>query len=65
MLFMWDPVKPAAKADQRACGPEDVPDAVQQPAPATQRPGVGQVGDRLLHQRAAPPAGGCRTAGRR
>jgi hypothetical protein len=51
-LFMRDSVKPAAKADQRAHGAEDVPDSVQQSAPAAQRPGVGQVGDRLLHQRA-------------
>jgi hypothetical protein len=54
MFFMSDPVEPAAKADQRARGPEDVPDAVQQPTPAAQRPGVGQLGDRLLHQRAQP-----------
>jgi hypothetical protein len=51
---MWDSVQPAAKADERAGGPVDVPDAVQQPPPAAQRPGVGQVGDRLLHQRAQP-----------
>src|SRR5512132_1210165 len=48
------PVEPAAKADQRASGPEDVPDPVQQPPPAAQRPGVGEMGDRLLHQRPQP-----------
>src|SRR5215207_7064826 len=47
-------VQPAAEADERAGGPVDVPDAVQQPPPAAQRPGVGQVGDRLFHQRAQP-----------
>jgi hypothetical protein len=47
-------MQPAAKADEHAGGAEDVPDAVQQPAPAAQRPGVGQMGDRLLHQRAQP-----------
>src|SRR5512132_4732999 len=44
-----DAVQPAAKADQRASGAEDVPGPGQQPPPAAQRPGVGQVGDRLLH----------------
>src|SRR5215216_1129577 len=47
-------VQPAAEADERAGGPVDVPDAVQQPPPAAQRQGVGQVGDRLFHQRAQP-----------
>jgi hypothetical protein len=41
-------MEPAAEADQRAGGPVDIPDPVQQPPPAAQRPGVGQVGDRLL-----------------
>src|SRR6266498_826603 len=54
VLSCGDSVQPAAEADQRAGGPVDVPDAVQQPAPAAQRPGVGQVGDGLLHQRAQP-----------
>src|SRR6266700_4587140 len=54
VLSCGDAVQPAAEADQRASGAEDVPDAVQQPAPAAQRPRVGQVGDRLLHQRAQP-----------
>src|SRR5512133_3163261 len=49
-----NPVEPAAEADERAAGAEDIPDAVQQPAPAAQRPGVGQVADRLLDQRAEP-----------
>jgi hypothetical protein len=31
MLFMWgDSVQPAAEADERAGGAEDVPDSVQQ-----------------------------------
>jgi hypothetical protein len=49
-----NPVQPAAEADQRAGGLEDITDPVQQPAPAAQRPRVGKVGDRLLHQRAEP-----------
>jgi hypothetical protein len=49
-----DSVEPAAEAGQRAGGPVDVADAVQQPASAVQRPGVGQMADRLLHQRAQP-----------
>ena len=52
LVSCGDSVQPATEADERACGPEDVLDAVQQPAPAAQRPGVGQMGDRLLHQRA-------------
>src|SRR5213078_1766135 len=48
------PVQPAAKADERAGGPEDLLDAVQQPAPAAQRPGVGEVADRLFHQGTQP-----------
>jgi hypothetical protein len=51
-LSRGDPVEPATQADQRASGPEDVPDAVQQPTPTAQRPGVSQMPDRLLHQRA-------------
>jgi hypothetical protein len=47
-------VEPAAQTDQRPGGAEDVPDPVQQPAPAAQRPGVGKMGDRLLHQPAQP-----------
>src|SRR6266487_5734529 len=54
LLSCGDSVQPAAKADERASGPEDVPDAVQQPAPAAQRPRVGQVGDRLLDRKAQP-----------
>src|SRR6266498_2461301 len=49
-----DPVEPPAEADERASRPVDIPDPVQQPAPAAQRPGVGQMPDRLLHQRAQP-----------
>ena len=40
-----------AEADQRAGDPADVPDPLQQPAPAAQRPGSSQMPDRLLHQR--------------
>jgi hypothetical protein len=47
-------VQPAAEADERAGGPEDITNPVQQPAPAAQRPRVGKVGDHLLHQRAEP-----------
>jgi hypothetical protein len=45
LLSCGNPVQPAAEADERADGAVDVPDAVQQPAPAAQRPGIGQVGD--------------------
>jgi DNA alkylation repair enzyme len=45
-----DAVQPAAQAYQRTSGPEEIADPVQQPAPAAQRPGVGQMTDRLLHQ---------------
>src|SRR5919198_1775168 len=54
LLSCGDPVQPAAQADQRVGGAEAVPDPVQQPTPAAQRPGVAQVGDRLVHQRAQP-----------
>jgi hypothetical protein len=54
VISRGDPVEPAAEADQRAGGPVDVADPVQQPPPAAQRPRVGQMGDRLLHQRAQP-----------
>ena len=47
-------MEPAAEADQYADGAVDVPEAVQQAPPAAQRPGVGQVRDGLLHQRAQP-----------
>src|SRR5216117_4236374 len=50
LVSCWDSVEPAAEADQRAGGAEDVPDAVQQPAPAAQRPRVAQMPDGLLHQ---------------
>ena len=49
-----DPVQPAAQADQRASGSEDIAGPVQQPPPAAQRPRIGQMADRLLHQRAQP-----------
>src|SRR5215216_4296272 len=49
-----DSVEPATEADQRPGGTEDIPQPVQQPAPAAQRPGVGQMGDRLLDQGAQP-----------
>ena len=39
---------------QRRGGPVDIPDPVQQAPPAAQRPGVGQMPDRLLHQRTQP-----------
>src|SRR5215216_3235678 len=54
LVSCGDPVQPAAEADQRAGGAEHVSGPVQQPPPAAQRPGVGQVADRLLHQRAQP-----------
>ena len=54
LVSCGDPVEPAAEAGQRASGAEDVPDPVQQPSPAAQRPGVGEMGDRLLHQRPQP-----------
>jgi hypothetical protein len=44
----------SAEADERRGGPVDVPDPVQQATPAPQRPRVGQVSDRLLHQGAQP-----------
>jgi hypothetical protein len=50
---MWDPLEPAAEADQRASGAVDVSDPVQQPAPAAQRPGIGEVAGRL-DQRTQP-----------
>src|SRR4029450_10529817 len=54
VLSCGNPVQPAAKADERRGGAEDVPDPVQQPTPAAQRPGVGEMPDRLLDQRAPP-----------
>jgi hypothetical protein len=54
LLSCGDSVQPAAKAEQRAGGAEDVPAPVPQPSPAAQCPGVGKMGDRLLHQRAQP-----------
>jgi hypothetical protein len=51
-LSCGESVEPAAEAHQHAGGAEDIPDPVQQRAPAAQRPGVGQLGDRLFHQRA-------------
>src|SRR6266511_1163841 len=54
LVSCGNPVQPAAEADEHAGGAEDVLDAVQQPAPAAQRPGACQVGDGLLHQRAQP-----------
>jgi hypothetical protein len=39
-------VEPAAEADQRGGGPEDIPGPVQQAAPAAQRPGSGQMPNR-------------------
>jgi hypothetical protein len=41
-------------AGQRAGGAEDVPDAVQQPTPAAQRPRIGQMPDRLLTSARGP-----------
>jgi hypothetical protein len=49
-----DAVDPSAEADERGGGPVDVPDPVQQATPAPQRPRVGQMPDRLLHQGAQP-----------
>ncbi len=51
MRFMEGLGGASGEAEQRAGGPVEVTDAVQQPAPAAQRPGVGQVGDRLPDQR--------------
>jgi len=45
-------MQPACQADQRASGPVHLAHPVQQPTPAAQRPGGGEVPDRLLHQRA-------------
>ena len=39
------PMEPPAEADERAGGLVDIPDPVQQPAPAAQRPSVGQLPD--------------------
>jgi hypothetical protein len=47
-------VQPAAQAHQRASGPDDVADPVQQPTPAAQRPGACQMADRLFHQGPQP-----------
>src|SRR6266536_4044501 len=54
LLSCGNAVQPPSEADERASGPVDVPDSVQQPAPAAQRPGIGQMADRLLHQRPQP-----------
>jgi hypothetical protein len=40
--FRWDRLPLPAEADQRAGGPVDVPDPLQQPAPAAQRPAVAR-----------------------
>jgi hypothetical protein len=42
MLFRWDRAQLPAEADQRAGGPVDVPDPLQQPAPAAQRQAVAR-----------------------
>src|SRR6266542_3196336 len=49
-----DSGQPAAQAHQRPGGAEHLPDAIQQPPPAAQRPRVGQMPDGLLHQRPQP-----------
>ena len=54
LLSCRDAVDPSAEADERRGGPVDVPDPVQQATPAPQRPGVGQMPDRLLHRGAQP-----------
>ena len=43
-------MEPSAEADQCGGGSVDGTDPVQQAAPAAQRPGAGQMPDRLLHQ---------------
>jgi hypothetical protein len=43
MLLQVDPVQLPVEADQRAGGPADTPDPLQQPAPAAQRPGSSQM----------------------
>jgi hypothetical protein len=47
-------VEPPAQADERGGGPVDVPNPIEQASPAAQRPGVGEVADRLLDQRSQP-----------
>jgi hypothetical protein len=54
LLSCRDAVDPSTEADERRGGPVDVPDPVQQATPAPQRPRVGQMPDRLLHQGAQP-----------
>jgi IstB-like ATP binding protein len=54
LLSCRDAVDPSAEANERRGGPVDVPDPVQQATPAPQRPRVGQMPDRLLHQGAQP-----------
>jgi hypothetical protein len=43
-------MEPSAEADQCGGGSVDGTDPVQQATPAAQRPGAGQLPDRLLHQ---------------
>jgi hypothetical protein len=47
-------MQPSAEADQRAGGAVGVADPVEQATPAAQRPGLGEVADRLLYERAQP-----------
>jgi hypothetical protein len=47
-------MEPSAEADQDGGGSVDGTDPAQQATPAPQRPGAGQMPDRLLHQGARP-----------
>src|SRR5215204_7257929 len=49
-----DSVQPPAEADQRPGSAVQIPNPVEPAPPAAQRPGIGQMPDRLLHQRAQP-----------
>ena len=47
-------MQPPAEADQRPGSAVQIPNPVEPAPPAAQRPGIGQMPDRLLHQRAQP-----------
>jgi hypothetical protein len=54
VLHRGDPVQPPAEADECASSPEDGPGFGASAAPAAQRPGVGQVADRLQRAGVGP-----------
>jgi hypothetical protein len=54
MLFMGDPVQPAAEAEQRARGPERVPDPVWQPDSSAAQPGRSSSSQGLASCRERP-----------